>query len=311
MEQEKQSSSMEELTNKANQKYKEIIKENKLTDILVAIGKFPDQTITNDILILLQKPDATCVKRMKEWNYYHRSVNKEEKAIKVISHFLEKYDVDYTDKDGIVMTKGIEQLKTNVGYLFDISQTGGQEFPYLNTNKETVAKHFDVIKTALEKTAKNYEVVYADQEEASTIDAENHKIYIKDGQSLSDTVSSLISSVATVIVKNRFCNGLQNFSDFEKNAVIYAVNSKLGLELPEYNFDVSNLSEENQEKLKDNLQKVRSATKQILANVENAVERAVRDLDKKIEAQEKQIAEEQTAVSKPERQKKQSEVQSV
>ena len=66
MEKEKILSSLEELTSNANETYKKMIKENKIKDIIKAIGLFPDQTITNDILILSQKPDATCVKRMKE-----------------------------------------------------------------------------------------------------------------------------------------------------------------------------------------------------------------------------------------------------
>ena len=138
---------LEELTKQSDEKYIELLKNNQLTKILRAIGLFPDQTITNDVLIITQKPEATCVKRMRDWNYYKRSVNKNEKAIKVISHYIEKYDQDFTDEQGNIYTKGVEKLKTDLGYLFDISQTNGKEYDYLNSNRENLAKHFDVVKT--------------------------------------------------------------------------------------------------------------------------------------------------------------------
>lgn len=291
MEKEKILSSLEELTSNANETYKKMIKENKIKDIIKAIGLFPDQTITNDILILSQKPDATCVKRMKEWNFYHRSVNKSEKGIKVISHYLEKYEVDHTDKNGKIITKGVEKLKTDVGYVFDISQTHGEEYDYLNSNKENIARHFEAAKSALEKTARGFDVIYQDQEEKSKIDFENKKIFIKDGLSIDQVINTLIEDVADVLLKSRRQEGLENLEDFEHNAVIFAVNSKLGLDLPEYDFDMSNLNDIAIDELKGNLQKVRSVTKQMLSNFESAIERAVRELDKKIKEKETEIEE--------------------
>ncbi len=277
---------LEELTEKANNEYLQYLKDNKLTDILRAIGLFPDQTITNDVLILSQNPNAICVKRMKEWNYYHRSVKKSEKAIKVISHHIDKSDRAYTDENGNVYTQGVEKLKTDVGYVFDISQTEGKEYEYLNSNKETIAKHFEAAKKALENTARGYTFVYQDQDENSKIDWQNKVVYIKDGLSIDDLINSLIKDVSQILLSTRRDEGLQNVSDFENNCVIYAVNSKLGLELPNLSFDVNNLNETGMQELKGNLQKVRSVTKQLLSNFESTIEHSVRNLDKKIEQQE-------------------------
>jgi len=69
-----------------------------------------------------------------------------------------------------------------------------------------------------------------------------------------------------------------------------------------------------QEKLKDNLQKVRSVSRQILASVENAIERAVRDLDKKIEnieTNQNDVQEEKVTKPKIKSRQKQSEAQNV
>lgn len=283
MEQEKNNNiGLDELISQANDGFTKYVKDNNVKELIRAIGLFPDQTITNDVLILSQKPNATCVKRMKEWNFYRRAVKKSEKAIKVVSHYLDKRDVAYNDDNGNVITKGAEKLKTNVGYLFDISQTEGKEYEYLNSNKETIAAHFEAAKTALEKTARGFQVKYQDQEQNSTIDMENKTIFIKDGMSIDDVLQTLIDNVSQVLLAARTGEGLQDKEEFEKNAVIYAVNSKLGLDLPKYNFDVANLDNEGVELLKGNLQRVRSVTKQMLSNVESSIEHAVRNLEKKM-----------------------------
>ena len=296
MEEVKKTTTLEDLTNSANEQYRQLLSEDKLENLLRAIGLFPDQTITNDVLILSQKPDAICVKRMKEWNYYRRSVKKAEKAIKVISHHIEKYDKDYTDESGNIYTQGIEKLKTDVGYVFDISQTEGKEFNYLNSNKESIAQHFEVAKKALETTAKGYTFEYQNQDEKSKIDWENKKVFIKDGMSVNEVINELIDNVSKILLTTRGQEGLKNIDEMEQNCVVYAVNSKLGLELPKYDFKVSNLTDEGKEQFKGNLQRVRSVTKQMLSNFENAIERAIRNLDKQMEEEtaKAQAAEQET-----------------
>lgn len=303
---EKKYMTLEDLTELSETKYMELMKNNQVKDLLRAIGLFTDQTITNDVLILAQKPEATCVKRMKDWNFYSRVVKKAEKAIKVISHYLNKYDVDYKDERGNVYTQGTENLRHDVGYVFDISQTDGKEYDYLNSNKENIAKHFEVVKKALESTAKEFTFEYRDQESNSQIDMENKKVFIKDGLFVNEVIAELIDNVSQILLKTRHAEGLENIDEFEKNSVIYAVNSKLGLDLPEYDFAVDNLNDEDLIKLKDNFQKVRSVTKQMLSNVETAIEKAIRNLDKQMADEEAKLEEKQeTSTPKKTRKKTQ------
>lgn len=293
---------LEELAKQSDEKYIEMLKNNEITKLFRAIGLFPDQTITNDVLILSQRPEAICVKRMKDWNFYKRSVRKGEKSIKVISHFIDKYDQEYTDESGTVYTKGIEQLKTDIGYVFDISQTEGSEYQYLNSNKENIAKYFDVAKSALEKTAKDYKFEYKDIEENSIIDKENRVITIKDGLELNDVINTLIRDVSIVLLdfRNQKSEGLtddklKDIDTVQVNAAIYAINSKLGLDVPDYDFsEISKLDESDMFLFKENLQKVRSSTKQLLSNFERAIEKAVRDIDKRTEQAKEQPVEEKT-----------------
>lgn len=289
---------LDDITSAANENYLKFLKEGQIKSILRNIGLFADHTIDNDILILLQNPNATCVKRLTEWNFYKRNIKKNEKAIKIISHHIYTNNLGGKEKDGKIYVDGIEKLKVEVGYVFDISQTEGKNYEYLNTNKENIAKYFDSVKNSLEHTAKGYDFVYEDCEDNYKIDKDNNKIFIKDGMTLGDTIDTLIKVVAEVALDARRSYGISmdknnKIRDIEIAATIYAVNSKIGLDLPEYNFDdIQTWSDEDLNLFKSNLQKVRSASKQIIANVENSVEYAIRNLAKekeKTESKEEQV----------------------
>ena len=72
---------LEDLTSAANDNYLKFLKEGQVKSILRNIGLFADHTIDNDVLILLQNPNATCVKRLTEWNFYKRNTKKNENSI--------------------------------------------------------------------------------------------------------------------------------------------------------------------------------------------------------------------------------------
>lgn len=298
MDQQKTIMTLEDLIKLSDEKYLELLKNKETKTLLKAIGLFSNQTISNDVLILSQNPNATCVKRMKEWNYYRRNVKKNEKAIKVISHHLDHYDVDFTDKEGNVHTNSVEKLRADVGYLFDIAQTEGQEFQYLNSNKENIAKFFESAKASLEKTAKGFEFKYVDQEENAKIDKENKVIYIRDGLSIDELINTLVNQTTRVLLDNRRPEGLteetkENIDQVEYNFALYAIKSKLGLDVPEFDYDqVADYTDEEKVEFKNNLQKVRSVVKQLISNFESAIEKAVRDLDKQIAEQEQKVEQE-------------------
>ena len=156
----------------------------------------------------------------------------------------------------------------------------------MNTNKETLAKFLDNTKKALEYTAKDYSFVYDDTTDNYTIDEENKTIHVKNGMTLDETINALVKSVAQVVLNSRNYNGLKeneiaNINEIELYGTIYAVNSRLGLDLPEYNFDdIQNWSDNNLGLFKTNLQKIRSVSKQLISNVESSIEYAIRNLNR-------------------------------
>ena len=283
MEEKKNYVTVEELVKVSNDYYLKLLNENRLEVILKAIGLFPDQTILNDILILGQNNNATCVKRMKDWNYYHRNIIKGEKAIKVISHHRE---TENNNDNGELIISGNEKLVADVGYLFDISQTQGKNYDYLNSNKETIASYFEQVKSSLEKSLKSYEFKYSNIENNFEIDNTNKVILIKDGLTINELINTLIESVVTTLFTFRKEEGIKpkdkaNIRQIEIKSAIYAINSRLGLDLPKADFsEVVSYTDEEKVLFETNLRKVRSVTKQVLSNIENTIEYSIRNLGK-------------------------------
>ena len=116
---------------------------------------------------------------------------------------------------------------------------------------------------------------------------------------LDETTNALIKSVSQIALKSRHFNGVKSddiaeIDDIELYGTIYAVNSRLGLELPEYDFDnIQNWTDDNLALFKTNLQKIRSVSKQIIANVESSIEFAIRNLNRE-KTKQKETAENST-----------------
>lgn len=97
---------------------------------LNAMGKFHRYSFNNQMLIHIQRPDATRVASFKVWKELGRPLRKGERGISILAPLLvaEKDDhgVPKRDADGKVIKKYVGAMPTTV---FDISQTEGDDLP--------------------------------------------------------------------------------------------------------------------------------------------------------------------------------------
>ena len=66
-EEKKNYTTIADLENLAKEKYIELLKQGKLTDILDTMAKFPNITIDNDVLVMTQMPEATKIDMKEVW----------------------------------------------------------------------------------------------------------------------------------------------------------------------------------------------------------------------------------------------------
>ena len=98
-----------------------------LTAYLQAIGRFHRYSLTNVLLIALQKPNASYVAGFHTWNELGRFVKQGEKGIMILAPVVRRKAKDEETTEGASRT--IAGFRT--AYVFDISQTNGKELPQI------------------------------------------------------------------------------------------------------------------------------------------------------------------------------------
>ena len=101
-----------------------------LTNYLAAIGRFHRYSLRNVMLIASQKPAATHVAGFHTWHKLGRFVKKGEKGILILAPIVRR-------KNESAEQNETDESSTAVGfraaYVFDISQTDGQELPQISS----------------------------------------------------------------------------------------------------------------------------------------------------------------------------------
>ncbi|MCO5297945.1 MAG: ArdC-like ssDNA-binding domain-containing protein [Fimbriimonadaceae bacterium] len=100
-----------------------------LTAYLKAMGKFHRYSLHNTMLIVSQRPDATHVAGYGTWKQLGRWVKKGEKGISIL------IPVKYRRRDQEPLVEEPEECSIGFmgGYVFDISQTEGEDLPEFAT----------------------------------------------------------------------------------------------------------------------------------------------------------------------------------
>src|SRR5712692_4616896 len=123
------SENIKKVTNQAIEQLVAALNEGRsetLTQYLVAIGRFHRYSLRNVMLIASQKPTATHVAGFHAWHKLGRFVKKGEKGILILAPIVRR-------KNENAQQNETDESSTTVGfraaYVFDLSQTGGQDFP--------------------------------------------------------------------------------------------------------------------------------------------------------------------------------------
>jgi len=115
---------------------------DKLLNYLAAMARFHQYSFGNCIMIYMQKPDATQVAGFGKWKEMNRFVKKGEKGIAIFAPMVGKKKKDSDAKDASSANSNHDSSETpdstnankvlygfRVVYVFDVSQTEGQELP--------------------------------------------------------------------------------------------------------------------------------------------------------------------------------------
>jgi antirestriction protein ArdC len=232
-----------------------------LTQYLAAIGRFHRYSLRNVMLIASQKPAATHVAGFHTWHKLGRFVKKGEKGILILAPIVRR-------KNESAEQNETDESSTAVGfraaYVFDISQTDGQELPAIGSvngdprdYRESLAKFVTEQGVALE---------YSEAIAPARGTSAGGKITLLPGQSPAEEFATLAHELAHEMLHRgeRRSNTSKRVRETEAEAVAFVVCSSIGLETGSAAQDYIGLYGGDAKLLSESLEYVQRTATQIL-----------------------------------------------
>ena len=232
-----------------------------LGNYLAAIGRFHRYSLRNVMLIASQKPTATHVAGFHTWRKLGRFVKKDEKGIMVLAPIVRRKNESAEHKEA-------DESSTAVGfraaYVFDISQTDGQELPTISSvngdprgYQERLAKFVTEQGIALE---------YSQDIAPARGTSAGGKITLIPGQSQAEEFATLAHELAHEMMHRdeRRSSTSRRSRETEAEAVAFVVCHAIGLETGSASQDYIQLYEGDAELLTESLEHIQLVATQIL-----------------------------------------------
>ena len=289
---------MKDITDRLEQGVSEIFQSEKYQQFLDTMAKFPQYSLNNNLLIMMQKPDATLCQSYTGWKQMGRFVKKGEKGIRILApapYKMEREKDKLDEKGKTVLDKDGEPVKETVQInikafkpvsTFDLSQTDGEPLPTIGTSEltgsvEGYATLFEAIKEAspvpigfedIKGGAKGY------------FHTEENRIAIQEGMSEVQNVKTVIHEMAHAKLHNMEAqkareDGGQTRSskEVEAESVAYTVCQHFGIDTSDYSFAyVAGWSQGKEMlELKESLNTIRTAASELITAIDEKAQELI------------------------------------
>lgn len=271
---EKREIKLKALTQKLEEGVKAVFDSENYKTYLRTMSKFHHYSINNSILIASQCPVATYVCGYRTWEKeFNRHVNKGEKGIMIYAPRI------YKKKD----EEGNEEKVTvyRATYVFDISQTSGDELPKLIENLESDVSDYQKIKKALIRvspTSIDFEPVessangyYSPKEDRIVIDSSLSEL---------QTVKTMIHEISHATLKHGTdeCKTDRFTNEVQAESIAFLVTGLLGLDTSDYSFGyISSWSSDKEiQELKDSLEVITETTQGIFEELKSELSKEMK-----------------------------------
>ena len=289
---------MKDITDRLEQGVSEIFQSEKYQQFLDTMAKFPQYSLNNNLLIMMQKPDATLCQSYTGWKQMGRFVKKGEKGIRILApapYKMEREQDKLDEKGKAILDKDGEPVKETVQInitafkpvsTFDLSQTDGEPLPTIGASEltgsvEGYATLFEAIKEAspvpigfedIKGGAKGY------------FHTEENRIAIQEGMSEVQNVKTAIHEMAHAKLHNMEAqkareDGGQTRSskEVEAESVAYTVCQHFGIDTSDYSFAyVAGWSQgKEMPELKESLNTIRTAASELITAIDEKAQELI------------------------------------
>lgn len=283
-----QKQKLKNLTDQLEKGVKAVFESESYQKYLSCMAKFHRYSVSNSILIHMQRPDASCVAGYTDWkNKFHRQVNKGEKGIAIIAPAPYKRKVNEVVKDhnGCPVLNADGSVKKEVRevpvegykvtYCFDISQTSGEELPtYRVDGLKGTVKDFEHLDCAIrdispvpiftEEITSGAKGYFSDSEK---------KIVIKAGMDEAQTLKTEIHELAHSVLHSS--EGSEKDKDrrtmeVQADSIAFVVCEHYGLDTGNYSFPyvAGWSSDKTVPELKSSLETIRKTSDDIITRID-------------------------------------------
>lgn len=208
---------LKEITDSIEAGIKELFASDKYAQYLQVMSRFHRYSVNNQMLIYLQRPDATLDAGFNKWrDQFERNVMKGEKGIKIIAPtpFKKKIEEQKMDPDTklplldaegnpIMEEKEIKIPMFKPVTVFDVSQTDGKPLLELASNLTGSVQNYDIFMEALRRSSPVPIDIKPIRDRADGFfSLDSQRITVREGMSEVQTVSAVIHEIAHAKLHN-------------------------------------------------------------------------------------------------------------
>ncbi len=253
---EQRKAEMEEISKKLEMGVKDVFNSENYKNYLDFCSKLPRYSVNNQLLIMMQRPDATMCQSFTGWKDMNRFVKRGEKGIRILAPapFKMEKEQEKMDASGkVIFDKDGEPVKEKVEITvnafkpvstFDISQTEGDPVPVLGVNEllGTVDEYEKLLGAIKEVVPVPISFENIESGAKGFYHLEENRIAIQEGMSEAQTVKTLIHEAAHQALHSREAydkdadKKTQNQKETEAESIAYVVCAHYGIDTSDYSF---------------------------------------------------------------------------
>lgn len=299
---------MEEITSKLEKGVKDIFDGANYQQYLNFCAKLPRYSVNNQILIMMQKPDATMCQSFTNWKEVNRHVRKGEKGIRILAPapYKMQKEQEKVDASGkTVLDKDGEPVKETVEVTinafkpvstFDVSQTEGEPIPSPGVDELTGSvEGYETLLAAIKEVVPvpiSFEQI--DSGAKGFYHLEENRIVVQEGMSEAQTVKTLLHEASHQALHSKEAmdsageKKSKNQKETEAESVAYVVCQHYGIDTSDYSFPyVATWSADKEvPELKASLDTIRRTASELIVKIEEKVQTltTVKEMDQFMEA---------------------------
>ena len=299
---------MEEITSKLEKGVKDIFDGANYQQYLNFCAKLPRYSVNNQILIMMQKPDATMCQSFTNWKEVNRHVRKGEKGIRILAPapYKMQKEQEKVDASGkTVLDKDGEPVKETVEVTinafkpvstFDVSQTEGEPVPTPGVDELTGSvEGYETLLAAIKEVVPvpiSFEQI--DSGAKGFYHLEENRIVVQEGMSEAQTVKTLLHEASHQALHSKEAmdsageKKSKNQKETEAESVAYVVCQHYGIDTSDYSFPyVATWSADKEvPELKASLDTIRRTASELIVKIDEKVQTltTVKEMDQFMEA---------------------------